>query len=415
MPAGEGAGRDTTGNNCPRFSCSRAVNVPENAAGLYALRMETRGDLLRREPGGHDLGNLERRELDIAGVRRTYWLARARVTPSASAPGSGDPGYPPLLIVLHGSGMSGHAMARFTGLAARGPAAGITTVFPDGWKEAWHPARPPESEPDLDDVLFLATLSAHLEAIGVAQAWPVFLAGVSNGALFAEHVARHGLLPVAGLFLVAGTALEFSRRSALAPVLRATVTCVMGTADPSIPYQGGPLSRRGITGVIQRRRAARHGELPGEAVVAGAEETCTDWARSNGISSGPRVAELPAHPDDLAVTRKTWSGPGCRPVTLYRIDGGGHGWPGGPQFLPARVIGPIARHLDATGILLEMAGREAGGRPGQPTLPPSAGPPWDPPASPSSGGGYFGLPRLTHARHTSHARRQRGAARAYRG
>jgi hypothetical protein len=30
-------------------------------------------------------------------------------------------------------------------------------------------------------------------------------------------------------------------------------------------------------------------------------------------------------------------------------------WRGfGPQYLPARVIGPIPRHLDATGILLEM-------------------------------------------------------------
>jgi hypothetical protein len=28
--------------------------------------------------------------------------------------------------------------------------------------------------------------------------------------------------------------------------------------------------------------------------------------------------------------------------------------PGGPQFLPARVIGPVPRHLDATGILLKM-------------------------------------------------------------
>jgi hypothetical protein len=28
-------------------------------------------------------------------------------------------------------------------------------------------------------------------------------------------------------------------------------------------------------------------------------------------------------------------------VVLYRIEGGGHGWPGGPLFLPARVIGPI--------------------------------------------------------------------------
>jgi polyhydroxybutyrate depolymerase len=41
-------------------------------------------------------------------------------------------------------------------------------------------------------------------------------------------------------------------------------------------------------------------------------------------------------------------------VVLYRIEGGGHGWPGGPQYLQARIIGPIPRHLDATGILLDM-------------------------------------------------------------
>jgi polyhydroxybutyrate depolymerase len=291
---------------------------------------------------------MERRELDIAGVRRTYWLARAGIRLA------------PLLIVLHGSGMDGRAMARFTGLATRGPAAGITTVFPDGWKGAWHAARPPDNEPGLDDVLFLATLSAHLEAVEVAQAWPVFLAGVSNGALFAEHVARHGLLPVTGLFLVAGTALAFSRRRAQVPVLRTTVTCVMGTGDPSIPYQGGPVSRRGVSGLILRRRAARHGELPGEDIVAGAEQTCADWAAANRITGGPRIAELPARPGDLPVTRKTWSGPGSRSVTLYSVDGGGHGWPGGPQFLPARVTGRIARHLDATALLLDMARQEAG-------------------------------------------------------
>ncbi len=42
------------------------------------------------------------------------------------------------------------------------------------------------------------------------------------------------------------------------------------------------------------------------------------------------------------------------PVVLYRIEGGGHGWPGGPQYLPARVIGRVPRHLDASEILLDM-------------------------------------------------------------
>ena len=42
-------------------------------------------------------GDLEYRSLDVAGVRRGYWLARG---PDAAGP---------LLMVLHGSGMSGNA------------------------------------------------------------------------------------------------------------------------------------------------------------------------------------------------------------------------------------------------------------------------------------------------------------------
>jgi polyhydroxybutyrate depolymerase len=310
--------------------------------------------------GARGGGELDRGEIEVAEVRRSYWLARSPRREGQSPP--------PLLIALHGPGTDGRAMAWFTGLARRGPAAGITTVFPDGWKGAWHPARPPARQPDLDDARFLAELAAHLEATGAARSWPVFLTGISQGARYAEHVARHGLLPVTGLFLVAGTALEYSRRLVPVPQLRAGMILVMGTGDKTAPYQGGRLTRRGISGMILRRRAVKHGELPGEDVVAGAEHVVADWAAANGIAVGgvtttgsfarPVIEELPMVPGDPFVTRKTWTRPGCHPVTLYRIDGGGHGWPGGPQFRPARAVGAVTRHLDATGLLLDMAERE---------------------------------------------------------
>jgi polyhydroxybutyrate depolymerase len=314
------------------------------------------------EPGG----GLDHGEIYVAGVRRTFWLAKAPQR-------AGERAVAPLLIVLHGPGMDGRAMARFTGLATRGPSAGITVVFPDGWKGAWHPARPPDGEPDLDDARFLGELSTHLEVIGAARSWPVFLAGAAQGARFAEHVARHGLLPVTGLFLVAGTALAFSRRLAPVPLLHARVIIVMGTGDRTAPYQGGPLTRRGLSGVVSRRRAVRHGELPGEDVVAGVEEIAADWVTGNGITGGASIEELPTAAGDLAVTRKTWATPGCHPVSVYRIDGGGHGWPGGPQFPHGRVIGPIAKHLDATGLLVAMAETENGATAGRNVLQP--GPP----------------------------------------
>ncbi len=306
---------------------------------------------------------LEHGSIDVAGVRRGYWLAAAPRPARQRA-------LAPLLIVLHGSGMTGQHMARFTGLASRGPAAGITTVFPDGWKGLWHPARAPDGEPDLDDALFLADLSAHLEDQGAARSWPVFLAGLSNGAWFAEHVARHALLPVTGLCLVAGTALEYSRRLAPQPLLRTNVIMMMGTGDPAVPYAGGRLTRRGVSGMRLRRRAVRHGEQPGEDVMAGAETVAAEWAAGNGINSGPACEELAASPGGQPVIVKTWTGPACWPVTLYRIEGGGHGWPGGPQFMPARVIGPVPRDLDATGILLDLVARQSDAVAGRRTLRP---------------------------------------------
>jgi polyhydroxybutyrate depolymerase len=303
---------------------------------------------------------LEHGAIDVAGLRRSFWLARAPHWPGLPAP--------PLLIALHGSGMGGKDMAWLTGLAKRAPAAGITVVFPDGWQEAWHPIRPPDAEPKLDDARFLLELTTHLEGLGAGSSWPVFLTGLSQGARYAEHVARHGLLPVTGLFLVAGTTLECSRRLSPAPQLRVGMTLVIGTADRTAPYDGGPLTRRGLSGRVLKRRAARHGELPGEDIVVGAEALLVNWAGANGIATAPAIQELDMPPGDLPVTRKAWSKPGARPVTLYRVDGGGHGWPGGPQLLPARVAGPVSRHLDATGLLLDMAQRETASAAGRPML-----------------------------------------------
>jgi polyhydroxybutyrate depolymerase len=294
-------------------------------------------------PGRHNTGmergdaGLEYSTLDVAGVRREYWLARA---PAARGP---------LLVMLHGSGTSGKDVATiFTGLATRAPAAGVTAVFPDGWKEVWHVGRPPPGEPGLDDAAFLVALAERL-ADG-----PVFLAGISNGGGFAEHVARYGLLPLAGLFLVVPTIREFSREDQPVPRQRIAVTIMAGTGDRVVPYEGGPLRARGVPGLILRRRAAQHGDPLSERRVASVETVARDWAAGNGIGGDPAVSRLPVAAGDPPVTRLTWSAPGCPPVVLYRIEGGGHGWPGGPQFLPARFIGPIPRQLDATGILLDL-------------------------------------------------------------
>ena len=286
---------------------------------------------------------LTRFTIDVGAVRRAYWLA---------APPARDPSTAPLLIALHGAGGQGPGMASLTGLDRRGPAAGFVTVFPDGVGRVWNDTRAGTAlkrREGVDDVGFLQALVARLASEGRGRAGDVYLTGISNGGLMSEYLARQALLPVAGMGLVAGPGTEASRRAKPRPAQAATAVIFAGTADPLIPYAGGPIGPLGR--MVQRRAGAN----TSRGLAAGADTVAAEWAAANGITAPPAITRSTSA-GDLAVTIMTWSSPpgGGPKVVLYRIEGGGHTWPGGGQYLPARFVGPVARSLDATGIMLEQ-------------------------------------------------------------
>ena len=41
-------------------------------------------------------------------------------------------------------------------------------------------------------------------------------------------------------------------------------------------------------------------------------------------------------------------------VALFRIDGGGHTWPEGLQYLPEMIIGKVCRDINGTAIMWEF-------------------------------------------------------------
>jgi polyhydroxybutyrate depolymerase len=280
----------------------------------------------------------------VDGVERTYWLA----PPAAPAA--------PLLVVLHGSGIDGRVMATWTGLATRGPEAGFTTVFPDAVSEVWDDAGHGRKD-GVDDAAFVRALVGCLAPPGGTAV----LAGLSNGAFFAERLARHGLVDAAGIALVAGTAREASRRTEPRPGRAVAALLIEGTADPLVPYRGG--RGTGPMGWMARRRARRHLVESGGRETVAAEVVAADWAAANGCTPEPSVESVPGAPGasgGLAAERLHWTAPGRPSVDLYRVIGGGHGWPGGPQYAPARLVGRIDGYLDATGIVLDFARAVAG-------------------------------------------------------
>jgi polyhydroxybutyrate depolymerase len=51
-------------------------------------------------------------------------------------------------------------------------------------------------------------------------------------------------------------------------------------------------------------------------------------------------------------TIRTWHGATPQSdVVAYRVEGGGHTWPGGPQYLPRSLIGPTTRTFSASEVI----------------------------------------------------------------
>lgn len=250
----------------------------------------------------------------------------------------------PLLIVLHGTGLDGNRMAEWTGLGTRGAEAGFDVVFPDAVDRIWDDVG--GARPDgIDDDGFMAALASELRRDGGR----VFLVGLSNGAFFAEHLARHGVVPATGIALVAGTARAASRERRPVPAQRAAALLIAGTGDRAVPYGGGAPS--GLMARLARRRGrAAFGTTAGRETVA-VESVAADWVSANGCGATPAIQPAEA----AGVERLTWSDEEGPRVVLYRIEGGGHGWPGGPQYAPPFLVGRISRDFDATGAILDFA------------------------------------------------------------
>ncbi len=148
---------------------------------------------------------LEWRSIQVKGIERTFAVAR------------GAPPSAPLLLVFHGMGINGAVMAEWTGLARRGPAAGFATVFPEALHELWDDTGFGRTD-GADDAGFIGTLIETLTADGTVRRGQTILMGLSNGATFVEHLARHGVVKALGIVLVAGTSRAVSRAAAIKPV-----------------------------------------------------------------------------------------------------------------------------------------------------------------------------------------------------
>jgi polyhydroxybutyrate depolymerase len=236
-----------------------------------------------------------------------------------------------LVLNLHGGGATGAGQQGLSDFDAVAETTNLLVVYPDGYDKSWADGRAasPAARHRVDDLGFLVALVAKLaNDFGVAPGH-IFATGMSNGGFMSNRLACEradvfaAIAPVSGTLGV-GVPCDPSR-----PV---SVMEVHGTADPLVPFNGGDVHGRG-----------------GISHSVSVTSMVAKWRSVDGCQGDPSVQDLPDVGDGTFVRR--FDSTACAnstEVVFYKIEKGGHTWPGAKQYLPAAIIGATTRAFDAS-------------------------------------------------------------------
>ena len=265
-------------------------------------------------------------EIVVDGEKRTYEV----FTPERRDPSSKDAAPRPLLIVLHGHGGSAHQVRVDSGFDAEASKRGVVVLYPEGIDHHWRDARlytqktpdPNARELIARDEKFIFTVVDDLVAKGVVDKARVYVAGHSNGAMMTLTIACDHADRIAGIGVVAGNL----STSTCAPSRAVPAIFFQGTADPLVPFKGGPIGIAGARGFVRS-----------------ADDTVNVFAQKAACTSAKKRAPVDnVKLDGTSIVVEDRAG--CTvPIARVIVDGGGHGWPGhAPIFLRH------SREIDAT-------------------------------------------------------------------
>lgn len=244
----------------------------------------------------------------------------------------------PLVIALHGGGGDGPKTARLTGFNALADREGFIVVYPEGINHHWNDGRLPDRI--ADDVGFISALLDKLQAEYRIDPTRVYVTGPSNGAMMTYRLAYEMTGRIAAAAPVIGS-IPLGLKDRCRPSGPMPMLIINGDADPLVPYGGGEVR-------VGRQRLGR---------LISTDDTIQFWVAQNGCTATPSVADLPDKDtsDGATVTRSMYTSPASdKEVILYRVRGGGHTWPGGPQYLPKWIVGTVCRDFNASEIIWEF-------------------------------------------------------------
>jgi polyhydroxybutyrate depolymerase len=235
----------------------------------------------------------ETRTLDHGGLERTFHV---------HVPPSYDGSPTPLVFNFHGYMSNAWQEEFFSEMTDKSDIAGFIVVYPEGTGivQSWNAGDCCGSavDDDLDDVGFTDAMIDDLAGHLCLDMDRIYATGMSNGGFLSHRLACELSHRIAAVAPVAGVlGIDDCAPSRPMPLMH-----FHGTADNSVPYDGG--------GLLGMRSVA---------------ETMFIWVGLNGCDASP--VEVFNNGDSHCETY-----PNCDAgveLTLCTVEGGGHTWPGG--------------------------------------------------------------------------------------
>ena len=230
----------------------------------------------------------------------------------------------PLVIALHGYGGFGMELERLSELSDAADERGWLVVYPEGigTPQAWSYDRAQLEH--AADIAFLRGIIDDLVEAGCADPARVIVTGISQGGWLADMAGCELSDVVAGVVSVASRDFGWPCEPA-SPVAFAAIS---GVLDDILPWDGGPVNAP-----------------PPINSVGSVDEWLAERASSRSCSGAPEETQKSPH-----VVQYAWTGCAA-PLSLYRVEDGGHSWPSGGGFPPVNhelsVTEIIAGMIDA--------------------------------------------------------------------
>lgn len=212
----------------------------------------------------------------------------------------------PLVFNLHGYGSNAFQQELYGDFRAIADTANFILVHPEGLSDTggsqfWNAFGVPE----VDDVGFISAMIDTLSAEYNIDPQCVYSTGMSNGGFMSFELACMLSNRIAAVASVTGT-MDVDRLAACDPEFARPVMQIHGTQDETVPYEGN-IGFASIPDVIDF------------------------WIEINGCNETPEVSDIPdIDPNDDTTTERFLYTDGANGNTVehYKVENGGHTWPG---------------------------------------------------------------------------------------